>query len=68
MMEEQMAPEAAEGEDGIVDQIGQLMAQLSPEKQAAVLAQLSELAAPAPEEMAGTVSPEGGPRGVPVGV
>jgi hypothetical protein len=67
MMEEQMAPEV-EGDDGIVDQIGQLMAQLSPEKQAAVLAQLSELAAPASEEMAGTVSPEGGPRGVPVGV
>lgn len=60
-------PEAAP-EDAIVDQIGELLAQLSPEKQAQVAQKLAEMTQPqeqaVPAEAGGTVDPMG--RGVPV--
>lgn len=65
-----VAPEA-EGnpEDVIIDQIGELMSQLAPESQQAVLAKLAELAGGGESaEPVGTSSPEGGPNGVPLGV
>lgn len=72
------APDAAQAgaapqEDQIIDQIGQLLGQLSPEKQQMVVAKLGEMlagqeaaepneAAPMPQ---GTSSSEGGPNGQP---
>ena len=56
-------------EDSLIDQIGELMAQLSPEKQAQVLEKLSEMMggeAEAEMQMQ-NVSMEGGTRGKPVG-
>lgn len=63
-MENQM-PEQ-NGEDQIVDQIGELMAQLSPEKQSQIVEKLAEMIGgqKAPQQ---TVSPEGGMNGKPVG-
>jgi hypothetical protein len=72
-MEMDGAPGAEKSpEDSVIDQIGELMAQLPPEKQAAVLEQLAGLlgegAEPAPQEQPQqTVSMEGGTRGKPVG-
>jgi hypothetical protein len=64
-MQEQMPQE---NEDGIVDQIGELMQKLSPEKQMAIVEKLAQMIggeeAPQPVE---NVSPEGGPNGKPVG-
>ena len=65
----QMPPQDGGGDDQIIDQIGELMLQLSPEKQSQVIAKLSEMAGgqadePMPQQ---TVSPEGGTRGKPVG-
>jgi len=56
-------------EDSLIDQIGELMAQLSPEKQAQVLEKLSEMmGGEAEDEMQmENVSMEGGTRGKPVG-
>lgn len=64
--QEAPAPEAPEqgGEDAIIDQIGELMSQLAPEKQQLVLAKLGELAQGGP----GTSDPMAGPNGVPAGV
>tara|TARA_R110000868_G_scaffold62962_4_gene189974 strand:- start:3216 stop:3410 length:195 start_codon:yes stop_codon:yes gene_type:complete len=62
-----------ENEDQIVDQIGALMQQLSPEKQAQVIQKLAEMVGggaeqesqePMPEQ---TMSPEGGMTGKPAG-
>jgi hypothetical protein len=66
-MDEQMAPAPEQsGEDQIIDQIGELLKQLSPEKQQAVIAMLSELSGGAQDEIpVQTVSPEGGPNGKP---
>lgn len=67
-LQEQEAPDAG-GEDAVVDQIGELMAQLSPEKQAQVIAKLQELLGGGDEPMpVGNVSPEGGLKGQPVGM
>lgn len=70
MMEGAAAPEAPamdapaqESDDAIVDQIGALLQKLAPEKQAEVIAQLSEMLGggePAPEADAGAVPVEGG--------
>lgn len=55
-------------EDQIVDQIGELMAQLSPEKQQAVIEKLSAMVGePAEQPGQELVSPEGGPNGKPMG-
>ena len=55
-------------EDAIIDQIGELLQQLSPEKQAALISKLQEMVAPSEEPMpAQTVSPEGGVTGKPAG-
>jgi len=65
-----MQDQAQNPEDQIVDQIGELMQQLSPEKQAMVIQKLQELVeGPAQEEpqLEQTVSPEGGPNGKPAG-
>ncbi len=77
-MDEQMqgmpAPEGAaapemESEDSVVDQIGALLQKLSPEKQAEVIAQLSEMlgggATEAAEADQGAASMEGGPGAKP---
>ena len=65
-----MQDQAQNPEDQIVDQIGELMQQLPPEKQAAVIQKLQELVeGPAQEapQLEQTVSPEGGPNGKPAG-
>jgi len=57
-------------EDSLIDQIGELMAQLSPEKQAQVLEKLSEMMGGEAEDeemQMENVSMEGGTRGKPVG-
>ena len=58
--------EAKNPEDDAVDQLGQLFAQLSPEKQQEVIGALQELMGPQEQASAGTVSDMGGPKGVPV--
>lgn len=65
-----MDAQAAPQEDQIVDQIGELMKQLSPEKQAAVLSALAgQMQGEEEQEMPHqTVSPEGGLNGKPVGM
>lgn len=66
-MENQM-PQEQGSEDQIVDQIGELMAQLSPEKQSAIIEKLAEMIGGAKEQAPQqTVSPEGGMNGKPVG-
>ena len=73
MPQEQMPPQGApqaggaDAEAQIVDQIGQLIQQLSPEKAAQVVMQLQELLGGESEKPAANVSPEGGPQGKPVG-
>ena len=67
MQEAAPAPEEQNPEDAIVDQIGELMQQLSPEKQQAVIATLGE-ALGGQQSPQGTSSVDGGPNGVPVGV
>lgn len=55
-------------EDAIIDQIGQLMQQISPEKQMAVIQKLQEMVEPPEAELQHqTVSPEGGVNGKPAG-
>lgn len=68
-MDQNQAPNP---EDQIVDQIGELMQQLSPEKQKQLVDKLSEMmgdseGAEAEHAPMQTVSPEGGTRGKPVG-
>ena len=64
-MENQMSEDQG-GEAQIVDQIGELMAQLSPEKQAMIIEKLSEMMGGGKAPMQ-TVSPEGGVNGKPAG-
>lgn len=67
MDEMQAAPQeqAAQGEDAIVDQIGQLLNQLSPEKQQEVVAQLAQMMGGAEPADQGTIAADAGPNGVP---
>ncbi|HLO97655.1 MAG TPA: hypothetical protein VK171_03580 [Fimbriimonas sp.] len=61
--------QAQGGEDQIIDQIGELFAQVSPEKQEAIISKLSEMLAGTEEAHAApamTISPEGGLNGRPV--
>jgi len=65
-----MQDQGANPEDQVIDQIGELMQQLPPEKQALVIQKLQELLEGPGEEapqMQQTVSPEGGPNGKPAG-
>ena len=67
-MENQM-PEQQGGEDQIIDQIGELMMQLSPEKQAMIIKKLAEMISGGEEapQLEQTVSAEGGVNGKPAG-